>query len=257
MGLYRALELTLPGMLLAILLMVELGRRAGIRHRQRTGEPAAGVGAIEGAVFGLLGLILAFTFSGAAARYDSRRDMVTEEANDIGTAWFRVDLVPEAQQPALRQAFRDYLDHRIAAYQAMPDTTAMLREIKKSEALQAEIWRQAVAATSDPALAASKMLLLPALNAMIDITTTRTMAARSHMPEFIYLLLVVLALVGGLVGGYAMSVSPKRSLVHSIGFALVLSLTIYVILDLEFPRKGLIRLDAYDQVLIDLRASMD
>ena len=63
--------------------------------------------------------------------------------------------------------------------------------------------------------------------------------------------------MGGLVGGYAMSASPKRSLVHSIGFALVLSLTIYVILDLEFPRKGLIRLDAYDQVLIDLRASMD
>jgi hypothetical protein len=257
MILYQRLELSLPGMLLAILLMVELGRWAGIRHRRRTGETATGVGAVEGAVFGLLGLILAFTFSGAAARYDWRRDMVTEEANDIGTAWLRVDLVPEAQQPALRQAFRDYLDHRIAAYQAMPDTTAMLRAIERSEVLQGEIWRQAVDATRDPSLASSRMLLLPALNAMIDITTTRTMAARSHMPGFIYLLLVVLALVGGLVGGYAMSVSPKRSLVHSVGFALVLAFTIYVILDLEFPRKGLIRLDTYDQVLIDLRATME
>lgn len=61
-------NLSLPGMLVAVLLMVELGRRTGHWHRRNTGEQATGIGAIEGAVFGLLGLILAFTFSGASAR---------------------------------------------------------------------------------------------------------------------------------------------------------------------------------------------
>jgi len=100
------------------------------------------------------------------------------------------------------------------------------------------------------------MLLVPALNEMIDITTTREMATRNHPPLAVFLLLCGASLVGALLVGYGTSPNKDRSWFHTVVFAAVLSLTVYVILDLEFPRLGLIRVDAADQVLIELRESM-
>ena len=100
------------------------------------------------------------------------------------------------------------------------------------------------------------MLLLPALNEMIDITTTRVMATRNHPPLVVFMMLAALAVVGALLVGYGTSVNKQRTWLHTLVFAVILSLTTYVIIDLEFPRLGLIRVDAADQVLSDLRASM-
>jgi hypothetical protein len=100
------------------------------------------------------------------------------------------------------------------------------------------------------------MLLLPALNAMIDVTTTRAMATQNHPPLVVFLLLGGLSLIGALLVGYGMSDNKDRSWLHTIAFAAIMSLAVYVIVDLEFPRLGLIRVDAADQVLIDLRKSM-
>ena len=101
------------------------------------------------------------------------------------------------------------------------------------------------------------MLLLPALNQMIDITTTRTMATQFHQPTIIFAVLVALALLCSLLAGYGMAGSREQRWIHMLGFAAITATAIYVIFDLEYPRHGLIRVDAADQVLIDLRASMD
>jgi hypothetical protein len=98
-------------------------------------------------------------------------------------------------------------------------------------------------------------LFLPALNEMFDITTTRTMARQFHPPVIIFVLLLILSLIGSLLAGYGMG-EGKRSWVHIIGFAVVMTFAIYVILDIEFPRFGLIRIDAVDRVLEDLLKSM-
>jgi hypothetical protein len=100
------------------------------------------------------------------------------------------------------------------------------------------------------------MLLLPALNQMIDITTTRVVATQNHPPLVIYLLLATLSLIGSLLAGYSMSGNKDRNWLHMVAFVVVLSLAVYVIIDLEFPRLGLIRVDAADQILIELRKSM-
>jgi hypothetical protein len=100
------------------------------------------------------------------------------------------------------------------------------------------------------------VLVLPALNAMIDITTTRTMAGKMHPPMIIFGMLIGLSLVSSLLAGYGMAGGKARSWVHSVGFAATMAVAVYVILDLEFPRLGLIRVDAFDQVLVDVRASM-
>ena len=240
----------------AIVGMLEVGRRLGIRRADRDGE-SAGTGALAGAVYGLLALIIAFTFSGATSRFDARRHLIVEEANAIGTAYLRVDMVPPAAQAPLRDSFRRYLDARIEAYRKLPDLTAARAELDRATQLQGEIWGRAVAAVrmtdSHPSLT---MLLLPALNQMIDITTTRTMATRIHPPVIIFVMLLLLALVSAVLAGHDLGRGNGRRWLHMLGYAAILSVTVYVIIDIEFPRLGFVRVDAIDQVLVDLRGSM-
>ena len=206
----------------------------------------------------LLGLLIAFTFSGASSRFDTRRQLIVEETNDIGTAYLRLDLLPADLQPALRESFRRYLDARIEAYQKLPDMAAAKASLAKADGLQRQIWRQAVAASrAESAQPAAAILLLPALNAMIDITTTRTMVTQMHPPTVVFAMLFGLALAASLLAGYGMTGGKVRSWFHMLGFALVMAVAVYVILDLEYPRLGLIRVDAFDQALVDLRQSMN
>ena len=256
MNIILSAALTAIGLFGGTLIMLEIGRRVGVRRAAREGEGArAGMGAVEGAVFGLMGLLIAFTFSGAAARFDTRRQQITEEANNIGTAWLRLDLLPTGAQPALRENFRRYVDTRIEAYAKLPDIEAARVALARSSVLQAEIWTQAAAASREGPPAAA-MLLLPALNQMIDITTTRTMTAKTHPPLIIYAMLVVLTLISALLAGYDMAAAKTRSWIHMLGFAFVMAASVYVILDLEYPRMGLIRLHSADHVLIELRQGM-
>jgi hypothetical protein len=241
-----------------MLISFELGRRVGVARLAREPEGLAkGAGAAEGAVFGLLGLLLAFTFSGAASRFDERRWFINSEANAIGTAYLRLDLLPEEAQPPLRDLFRRYVDNRANVYrgaQSMDEVTARLAE---GTNLQNEIWKRAVAAYRLPGASnQATMLLTPALNEMIDITATRVMATRNHPPFIIFVLLGILSLVGALLVGYATSGNKDRSWFHHATFAVVITLAIYVIVDLEFPRLGFIKIDNADQALLDVGASM-
>ncbi len=216
-----------------------------------------GVGAAEAAVFGLLGLLIAFTFSGAASRFEDRRHLITAETNAIGTAYLRIDLLPADAQPELRELFRRYVDVRSATYRNVEDLTVTQAKLVEGAALQGNIWEKALIASRRPdASAQATMLLLPALNEMIDITTTRVMATRNHPPLVIFLLLGGLSLVGAMLVGYSTSPNKERSWFHTVVFAAFLSLTVYVIVDLEFPRVGVIRIDADDQILVELRESM-
>jgi hypothetical protein len=247
------------GLFLGMLLFLEIGRRIAVRRRKgQAGTGGEGVGAVDGAVFALLGLLIAFTFSGAAARFDTRRQLIVEETNDIGTAYLRLDLLPSDAQPPLRESFRRYLDARIEVYRKLPNMVAAKQELAKANELQKQIWRQAVAASrAEGASPAAPILLVQALNVMFDITTTRTMATLMHPPPVVFVMLFGLALAASLLAGYGMTGSRVGSWFHMIGFALVVAFAVYVILDLEYPRLGLIRVDAFDQALIDLRQSMN
>ena len=257
---YFALIATLSaaGLFFGMLICSEVGRRIGTAKLARDPEGLTkGAGAAEGAVFGLLGLLIAFTFSGAATRFEGRRHLVTSEANAIGTAYLRVDLLPGDAQPEIRGLFRRYLDARSATYQNLEDQAATNAKLAEGTALQGDIWTKSLTACLRPgAPAQAAMLLLPALNEMIDITTTTLMATQNHPPLVVFLLLCGLSLVGALLVGYGTATNKDRNWFHTVVFAVFLSLTVYVIVDIEFPRLGLIRVDAADQVLRDLRKSM-
>lgn len=247
------------GLFVGIIILLEVGRRIGERRQASDPEGArTGIGAVDGAIFGLVGLLIAFTFSGAASRFDERRALIIQETNAIGTAYLRLDLLPEDARAQMQERFRRYLDTRISAYKKLPDIEAALAMLDQASGMQTQIWRQAIASgqRADASPDAIK-LLLPALNDMFDVTTTRTNAVSIHPPLVIYWMLAVLTLAAALMAGYGTAGSKSRPWMHIFGFALVMALAVYIIIDIEYPRLGLVRVDAFDQTLVDLRKGMD
>jgi hypothetical protein len=241
--------------LIATGMAIHVGRSAGERQLRHPAGPPANIGFVQAAVSGLLGLLLAFTVSGAATRFDARRRLIVDETNAIGTAWLRLDLLPEDAQPLLRQQFRDYLDSRIATYQKLPDMVAVNAELDRTKLFQRSIWSNAVnAAKRQPAFPAGAILVLPALNQMIDITTTRTMASWQHPPITIYVMLVLVLLASAAYVGYSMA-GQRISWPHTLGFVILTVFVFSVILDLEYPRMGFLREESFDRALHELRAS--
>lgn len=239
-----------------MLAMMELGARAGRRRIELDSEGArSGTAAPEGAVFALLGLIIAFTFSGAMQRFDTRRELLVAESNAIGTAWLRLDMLPAPAREELRQEFRAYLDTRLSAYQASDDLPAARAALARASELQAQLWAKAISSCRDEGQPAA-MLVLPALNEMFDIASERTAALELHPPVLVFALLIVLALACALLAGFAMAASKLTQWTHRLAFAFVVSITVYAIFDLEYPRRGLVRVDSLDHLLVELRESM-
>jgi hypothetical protein len=165
-------------------------------------------------------------------------------------------LSPEAQ-PELQELFRQYVDSRLETYRKLPNMEAAKIEMARSKRFQEVIWTKAVAATQLPnSHPDAGKLLLPALNSMIDITTIRKMALQTHPPNIIYALLFVLGLICSLLAGYRMAIGQHRSWLHILSFATITVIIVYVIIDVEYPRAGLIRLQAFDQLLADVREGM-
>jgi hypothetical protein len=241
-----------------MVILLETGRRLGVRRRARESEgERSNLGTIEGAVFALFGLLMAFTFSGAALRFNEKRMLIADEANSIETAYLRLHLASQQEQPGLQELFRRYVDSRLETYRRLPNMQAAEMEMANSKKLQGEIWTQAVAATRLPnSHPDAGKLLLPGLNNMIDMATTRTMALQIHPPRIIYLLLFGLGLLCSLLAGYRMAGGQHRSWLHIFGFAVITVIIVYVMLDVEYPRSGLLRLETADQLLVKVREGM-
>lgn len=251
-----AVFLLLPGVFFGILLFIEIGHRLGTRYAREQSAPALAVlSTVDTAIYALLGLMVAFTFSGAASRFETRRTLTVDEANAIGTAYLRLDVLPAASQPPLRDKFRRYTEARIAVHRLLPDIEASQASAARAVVRQNEIWADAVAALKESP--ASSVLVLPALNTMFDIATTRSVILNTHIPVVVLATLVVLTLVCALLIGHGLPGKRAVStMIHTVGFALVVTITMYVIFDLDHPRVGLIRLDYADQALFDVLASM-
>jgi hypothetical protein len=232
---------------LGLIVMQELGRWFGRRWRQRTGqEKLDGFGAIESSVFALLGLLTAFSFDGAASRFEHRRILVTEEVNAIGTAYRRLGLLPTGTREPLQEKFRLYVRERLRTYRVLPDVDAAKASIVRSEQIQDEIWADALAALSSTSEKIG-ILLLPPINQMFDQASTRLLAMQDHPPKVVFGMLGGLALLSAFVAGFGMATLPLRPVVHVLVFAATLAIAVYVIIDLEYPLVGMIRVNDADQ----------
>ena len=242
----------------AMLLAHEGGRRVALRRQAASPDQArAGSGAIDAAVFGLLGLMIAFTFTSAATRFERRRELVLQETNAIGTAWMRLDLLAKDQRAQeIQDVFRHYVDARIAVYKQLHSEQALNTALREVGVRQQRLWALALQACERDPRPQTGMLVLPCLNEMFDLATARVAAGRTHVPAGIILMLWLLAVVSALVAGNGQPIAQVRPWFQPLVFAFVTSLALYATLDLEYPRMGLIRVDAADRILLEVRESM-
>ena len=246
-------------LLISMLICLELGRRYGLRQVEHESDTVkTGKQIIEGAFFGLLGLLIAFSFSGAVSRFDDRRALIIEEANDIGTAYLRLDMLAPDVQPRMRELFRKYFDARLATYRALPQIDAAKQELARATDLQNQIWALAVASTRDSSSHPdSGKLFLPAINSMFDVSNSRTWAALTHPPMIIYGLLFVVALFCAFISGGNLASAKRSPWLHRLTVPVVTCVCVFVILEIDFPRRGFIDIEKYDQALVDVRKSMN
>ena len=246
------------------LLLLNYGRQLGLRYRQQqSAESMAGLPTVEGAVFALIALLVAFTVSGALHRFDERRQLVIQEATAASTAYDRLSLFERDVSQNLQNKLKDYIRARIDLYR-MPHDFSLWQgaelwsreQQNKIQDLKSEIWNAAVAVCPQASFRPACSLVLPALGAVFEVARLRAGAAERHPPHIVYVMLFGLGLGGSLLAGFGMAAATARSWIHMVIFAATLSATLYVITDMEFPRLGLIRIDDFDHFLVDAYEQM-
>ena len=248
-------SLLLAGLAVLFFVLLLIAMRIGKRLGHAADDKSAGAAAIEASVFALLGLLVAFTFSGAAQRMAERRNLLVQEVNSIGTAWLRIDMLNAQDQPKLREQFRRYVDARIDYYRHVPDLNQRDAIAARAGALQKEIWTTSMSAARNtvPPFATS---YIGAVNDMFDVSSAQTVAQKVHPPIATYAFLVFLALVCACLIGSKLAVTQRDSMLHQLVYAVVMTAAIYIIVDFEFPRIGTIRIDQSDALLAAQRQAM-
>jgi hypothetical protein len=235
-----------------VLLSIEAGFRLGQYRRRRSEEEKEGpVGAIVAATLGLLGFILAFTFGLAAARFDTRRQLVVEEANAIGTTYLRAGLLPDGRGVKIRQLLQEYVDARLEAVQ----TGDIEKVLRRSDELQRALWKEAEAAGQESPNSIVVGLFIQSLNETIDVHAKRTQAAlRSRLPGVLWatLYLVTILTMSG-VGYHGGLTKSRRSLV-TVVLVMTFSAIMVLVADLDRPQEGFLTIS--QQAMTDVRNSM-
>jgi len=250
--------------LLVCLGLLAYGRRLGQRHLAKAGAKAmAGLDAVEGAVFALLGLLLAFAISGALQRLNERRALVVQESIAVSTAYDQLDLVEPVSRDALKGKLKAYVAARIELYREpigfdLQHERATFSPAQQASiaALKAELWSGTVTACLAATYASTCSVLIPTVSRVFETAQLRSGANEKHPPTIVFAMLYGFGLVGSLLAGFSMAATEKPSRVHLWAFAFALSFALYVLTNAEFPRLGLIRVDSFDHFLADALAKM-
>jgi hypothetical protein len=248
--------LPLWGLFLTIVVLVlaaiEGGHRLGsYRYRQPGREKEAPVGAMVGAMLGLLAFMLAFTFGMAASRFDTRKQLVLDEANAIGTTYLRTAMLPE-RRDEIRALLRSYVDTRLEAVRS----GRVENEILMSEDIQGQLWSAATAVALQHPDSIIVGLFVESLNQVIDLHAKRVTAGlRNRIPGTIWAALLTIATLSlaamGYHGGLVGTIRSLAVIVVAVTFSAVIAL----IADLDRPQEG--TLTVSQQALIDVRQSMN
>ena len=247
-----AFYLAVPFLFLLILVNYLGYRFKGYHIRKFPGTEHVGIGPTEGSLLGLTALLLSFTFGMSATKYDTRRQHIVSETNDIGTSILRCDMYPDSVRNLLRSDFKNYLETRLAYYNVGDDEEMIKKTLEQSDSISNIIWKRVAVLSHDLNNRVASEQMVPALNSMIDIVTTRESARRSAVPGMILIVLCTLIIVSAFLSGYG-SKSLERNKVLVVAFALVTTMALYLVVDLDKPRQGFVNLDATEQLMVNLR----
>jgi hypothetical protein len=228
-----------------------LGKDAARRGEQEAG---AADSAVKGAVAGLAALLLAFSFSLAANRYDQRNTLVLREANSIRDTWLRADLLEEPTRGRIQQLLRDYLDARLKYIGTGFDPTQIRAAAMASQQLQQQIWQVISEQSRINPPPRNVSTMVPVVSEMIDAGAAIEAAYSNTVPAIVLILLFGAIIFTGLLVGHSFGRAGRRYVFTAVVFALLVTLVVSVILDLDRPRRGMI-LENFGP-LENLRATM-
>ena len=234
--------------MIAMLVMLVAARELGgwIHRRfaakaEDESDEATDKGMLVSAVLGLLALLIAFTFSLSLNRYDQRRAMIVEEANAIGTAEMRVRLLPPPHDARMAGLLQDYARTRLAYGQANFGGKPALEA--KSSAQRNEIQAAALTALAPEARTPLAVLVTPPINSVLDIGAAREALNSARIPGTILVILIAYNLLTAVILGFALTGKRARQRLATIALFASLTLTLAMILDLDRPQRGTIRVD--------------
>ena len=241
---------------ISMVLAIEIGSRLGLRPR---GSVSAGftthVNTIAASLVGILALLLGFAFSSSLHRFDDRSEAVVDEANAIGTAYLRSHLLPASVRSDVQKLLREYLDLRVQT-STVPLSDQSEREllVAKASRTQTALWDYALQAAEQDPNPVTSGLFIQSLNEVIDSLGKRDAALRRHVPEVALLLLYGTFLMAGAIVGYSAGVAGYRASFITYIMVALITLLVFIILDLDRPRRGLIEVS--QESLIDLQAKI-
>lgn len=237
----------------SILLAYEISFRIGRSYQRSTDvEIKAQTTAIQAGILGLLALLLGFTFNMAIQRYDDRSQAVIAEANHLGTTLLRTKLLPEPYDATSHALLQQYIDLRIKVGKIDLTRAEERKAInEQTDVLQNQIWEYAINAAEEDPRPVTTGYYINSLNSAIDARGERNAILQRHVPEVILFLLFAVFIAGGALMGYSSGLGLRRSYIPTIMFNLLIVLVVFIIIDLDRPKRGLIKVN--QDSLIELK----
>jgi hypothetical protein len=249
----------LPLLFVAIstLLLIVLFNWFGHKYRQHQVKKYPGLehgnlGTIEGALLGLMTLMLAFSYGIVATRYENGRSIIIDEARDIEVAIHRCSLYPDSTRNILRDDFKDYVESRIYYYTAGVDFNEIGSSLKHSERMIGKIRTIVMRYSQNPENSERSLLMVPAVDNVEDMIISGEAVRISRLPQIITWLLLVLALAASFLVGFASSGKRKNLMMVAI-FAIMTTGAFYLVIELDRPRQGLVNMDTEVKSIVNLR----
>jgi len=235
-------------------LMVIMGKAVRDKFlRTDEAESKGGVNALLGALFGLWGFLLAFTFGNVSTRYENVRASMVEESNIIRTVILRVETLPDNLKGGFREDVKKYLQARIDYYEHADDIEKINKSRKDAVVIGKRLWTRTVDASHLPGLGVTTNTMLASLSAMYDVGARRDAMLLSGLPGPLRYMLFFIAMIISFVGGFTSPVLKMKEWVVIAGFIFLACLIIYVTLDMARPMRGFIRPDVEQQKIIQLQ----
>jgi len=222
------------------------------RLEKYPGRVQENMGSIEGSILGVMSLLMGFTFSVAVLKFEARRHIIVEEANIIGTAILRSDMYPDSVRIPMRENFKKYLESRIAYYEGGSDEAIIQKELNKADQIAGKIWKTVIFHSNDERYRLRSMEMIPILNEMIDIITTRDVSRVNRVPPLIVGTLLFLVIAAAFLLGSDYK-GHKRNFVLLVGYGIVMTVTLNLINELNHPREGFVNLNDVEKKIEGLR----